>query len=142
MVFVLYAIQELVDNREKTGYRSKDPAPDDYLSNIPFLRCFQNPVYRKDSKLISVQEKKTRPDKYKDYVAGFRHPGNRRRSRLLLWGDKQTAPNYRRYIHIIVEAPNGDYAAVLRYVVRPWKTGMGTWNQWRPIPTIEIKIGT
>jgi len=86
--------------------------------NIPFLSVSQNPGTGR----IQANKragKKTSPIKYKDYCGGFRHPGEPPAEQTSVWETIQTAPNYRRYIHIIVEAPNGDYAAYCGMCVRP-----------------------
>jgi predicted N-acetyltransferase YhbS len=111
MVFVYDTDTELVDIVKKRGYRSKDPAPDDYLSQYSIPEVFPKIQVQEGFKLISVQEK-NEPDKIQRLVwRGFAHPGEPPAEQTSVWETIQTAPNYRRYIHIIVEAPNGDYAA-------------------------------
>jgi predicted N-acetyltransferase YhbS len=111
MVFVYDTDTELIDIVKKRGYRAKKPAPDDYLSQYSMPEVFPEIRLPDGFKLKSVQEE-NKPEKVQRLLwRGFDHPGEPPVEQASVWEAIQAAPNYRRDKNIIVEAPNGDYAA-------------------------------
>lgn len=111
MVSVYDTDTELVDIVKKRGYRTKQPTTDDYLSQYSIPEVFPEIHLPDGFKLKSVQEE-NKPEKVQRLLwRGFDHPGEPPAEQASVWETIQAAPNYRRDTNIIVEAPNGYYAA-------------------------------
>jgi predicted N-acetyltransferase YhbS len=111
MVFVYDTDEELVDIVKRRGYKPITQTQDDYLSQYSIPEVFPEIQLPDGFKLKSVQDENL-PEKVQRLLwRGFDHPGEPPAERASVWETIQEAPNYRRDTNIIVEAPNGDYAA-------------------------------
>ena len=111
IVFVYDTDKELIDIIKHRGYQPIAPTDDDYLSQYFIPQVFPEMQLPDGFKLISVQEENL-PEKVQRLLwRGFEHTGEPPAEQTSVWKTIQSAPNYRPDTNLIVEAPNGDYAA-------------------------------
>jgi predicted N-acetyltransferase YhbS len=111
ILFVYDTDEELIEIVKQRGYQAKEATEDDYLSQYSISAVFSEINVPAGFKLKSVQEENDPGNVQRVLYRGFDHPGEPPVNQLSVWETIQTAPNYRRDTNIIVEAPNGDYAA-------------------------------
>ena len=111
LVFVYDTDEKLVDIVKRRGYQQITQTQDDYLSQYSITQVFPEIQLPVGFKLISVQEENL-PEKVQRLLwRGFDHPGEPPADQVSVWEIIQTAPSYRQDTNVIIEAPNGDYAA-------------------------------
>jgi predicted N-acetyltransferase YhbS len=111
IAFVYDTDKELIEIIKHRGYQPIATTDDDYLSQYSIPEVFPEIQLPDGFKLKSVQEENN-PEKVQRLLwRGFDHKGEPPTEQISVWETIQDAPNYRRDTNIIVEAPNGDYAA-------------------------------
>ena len=110
-LFVYDTDNELIDIVKKRGYQAKEQTEDDYLSRYIIPDVFPGISLPTGFKLKSVQGENDPYKVQRVLYRGFNHPGEPPADQLSVWKTIQAAPHYRRDTNIVIEAPNGDYAA-------------------------------
>jgi GNAT superfamily N-acetyltransferase len=110
-LFIYDTDVELISIVKPRGYIAREPTPGDFLSQysireeFPEIHLpdgFQLKDLGQDNNLIKVQRVLWR---------GFNHPGEPPEDRYSVWVMLETAPNFRRDLNLIVEAPNIDFVS-------------------------------
>ncbi len=110
-IFVYDSDEELVQIVQKRGYRQRQATEGDYLSQFIIPADFAPVLSPSGFKLKSLEEDNDLHKVQRVLWRGFNHLGEPPEDQYSIWVTLETAPNFRKDLHIVIEAPNGNFVS-------------------------------
>jgi len=110
-LFVYDFDDKLVQIVKERGYKQRQETVGDYLSQFIIPHEFPKISIPSGFALKSLEEENDLQKVERLWWRGFNHPGEPPEYQHSVMLTLQTAPNYRKDLNIIIEAPNGDFAS-------------------------------